>query len=183
MNESYFSPERTVETVLYLAERVADADVHGILKLRYWADQAHLSRYGFIASGDSYKAMKFGPVASSTYDMLKIARGDMNRYIDTKFKELVSGAFTVSIKDDRVTPLRKANLDKLSIAECQCLDEAIATYGHMDFGTRTDVSHDDAWKKAWAQATASGAKCWEMPILDIAALQSNAAELIDFMNT
>ncbi len=36
--------------------------------------------FGRLITGDHYNAMKDGPVASNTYDIIKIARGD-GRYI------------------------------------------------------------------------------------------------------
>ncbi len=42
--------------------------------MMYFADRLHLERYGRFICGDSYVAMKNGPVPSFTYDILKARR-------------------------------------------------------------------------------------------------------------
>lgn len=166
-----FKPAQALEWILYVANRLETADLHGVLKMGYFADKRHLERYGFAASGDSYCAMKYGPVGSGTFDLLKAARGDHSQFIPPSFYGVVEGH--LEVKGDRVFPKRDANIDYLSPAAVACLDEAIRDYGHLNFTNRTDASHDAAWEKAWAT---SGRK--EMPLLDIASTLPNAEQVI-----
>lgn len=78
VREITFAPDKALESVLYIAAHLAEPTIHEVLKIRYFADKLHLAQYGFLASGDEYVAMKFGPVASSTYNLLKAARGDQS---------------------------------------------------------------------------------------------------------
>ena len=182
MSSIAFSPERAVEAVLFIAKRLETPEMHGVLKLRYFADQLHLSKYGFMASGDTYKAMSHGPVASSTYDLMKIARGDMNDFIDPKYRALVAGAFKIYSRM-YIQTLRDPNHDWLAKSERACLEEAIESYGHLDYESRTQLSHDSAWAKAWEKAQTNGVKSWEMPLVDIVSTQANAEELLAYMNS
>lgn len=139
-----FDPEKAVEIVLYIANRVGEPGFHRISKILYFADRDHLAKYGRFVCGDSYVAMKHGPVPSSTYDILKFVRGDegLNCTVPHAMESF-------RVDDGRtVTPFRDANLDLLSESEQQCLDTAIAKFGKMSFGKLTEVSHDDAWKSA-----------------------------------
>ncbi|MCA7955353.1 SocA family protein [Burkholderia seminalis] len=180
MRELTFSPERALESLLYLAAKLNDATVHEVLKLRYFADKLHLQKYGSTASGDDYVAMQFGPVASHTYDMLKAARGERTRWIHPRLVDTVSGQ--LSVRGKYVVPQRQANLECLSPADVECLDEALAMYGNMPFDQRTDLSHDAAWQRAW-DATADGSlRGGEMSIVDIVSTLENADEVLEFLN-
>ena len=183
LREIKFSPVQGVETILYLASRLADPTIHEILKLRYFADKLHLSSYGYLASGDDYVAMQFGPVASGTYNLMRAARGDQSGWIHPELAAAVRGAF--SVRDDRKTlqMQRGADLDKLSKAEVACLDEAIKCYGNMKFAERTELSHDAAWQEANKAAAADEVGASPMPIEAIARTLTNGGEVIGHLRS
>ena len=66
-----FDPDKAVETILYIANKVQGTDFHRISKLMYFADKIRLEESGRFICGDSYMAMKHGPVPCKTYDILK----------------------------------------------------------------------------------------------------------------
>jgi len=137
-----FDPEKALEVLLYVAERCSD--MYTALKILYFADKQHLAEFGRQIYGDSYVAMKEGPVPSGAYDLVKFARGD-GWYT---FSRDVQEALDVR---DRITlvPRRKANIDLLSESDIQCLDNAIRKYGHMSFGRLKKLSHrDGAYRRA-----------------------------------
>ena len=138
-----FDPVKAVEVVLYIATQVADPDFHRVSKLLYFADREHLARYGRFICGDSYVAMKHGPVPSGTYDILKHVRGD-------GLPCPVPDAQAAMRVDDgkRIVPLREPRLDRLSASDRECLDTAIAQYGKLSFTQLTKLSHDQAWDSA-----------------------------------
>lgn len=182
MREITFSPERALESVLYLAERLPSSTIHEVLKLRYFADKMHLAEYGFLASGDQYVAMQYGPVASHTYNMMKAARGSQSDWIHPRFYELVDGA--LSITDGKtLVPLRHADTSLLSQSDIECLDKAIDQYGGMSFADRTELSHDEAWRRAWKSAQEYDLRSDEMPIESIAATLENSAEILEHIQT
>lgn len=137
-----FDEITAVETILYIANRVNDPTFHRVSKIIYFADKAHLEKYGRLICGDSYVAMRHGPVPSGVYDILKTMRGDgildVARYEDD-FD--VIGRYTVK-------PLREADPDNFSDSELECLDEAIEAYGTKSFRELTRLSHDKAWEAA-----------------------------------
>ena len=103
----------------------------------------HLERYGRLISGDSYVAMKHGPVPSGTYDIMKAVRGDGTCAVEDEAQE----AFTVDGRHD-VIPRREANEALFSESDLECLREAITRYGSLSFKALTDLSHDAAWDSA-----------------------------------
>jgi hypothetical protein len=177
IRSSRFSASRAVEHLVYIAMRVSAPTIHELLKIRYFADKLHLSEFGMTASGDDYVAMKFGPVGSHTYDLLKAARGDKNQFIPQAFYALVTDA--IKVAGENVTALRDAKIEKLSRSDIGCLDEAIGKYKNMNFTTRTALSHDAAWEKGWSEAQQAKAQQGEMKLVDIAQTLENAAEVLE----
>ncbi len=180
MHEITFSPERALESLLFLATNLETPTLHEVLKLRYFADKMHFAKYGFLASGDRYVAMKLGPVGSNTYNLMKAARGDRGEWIHPKFVALVEGALSIE-NNHTLVPLRHARTEQLAPSDIECLEAAIKQYGGMDFGKRTDLSHDSAWEKAWASACEDGILSDEMSITDIAATLDNAEEILEHL--
>jgi uncharacterized phage-associated protein len=132
---SIFDAEKAVEVLLYIASRVPDT--YHALKVLYFADKEHLSRYGRLICGDSYTAMPYGPVPSNTYDLVKHVRGD--GYCNVDFP--VDEAFSVNGND--IVCKRAADEDYLSESDIECLDEAIGNYGYLSFGKLKRLSHQD----------------------------------------
>ena len=182
VREIAFSPQKALESTLYIASRLQTPTVHEVLKLRYFADKLHLAVYGFVASGDEYVAMRFGPVASSTYNLLKAARGDQTGWIHPKFYEVIDGAIAVERSSNRVVPQRAANTDYLSKADVEILDSAIVQYGNMSFAERTKLSHDSAWEAAWESAKEDEASQNPMLLESIAGTLENSEEVIAHLN-
>lgn len=141
----HFDPEKAVEVILYVASRVHDPGFHRVSKILYFADRDHLAMYGRFICGDSYVAMKNGPVPSGTYDILKHVRGD-----ELPFPCAIPHAKDSFRVDNSklIIPYRNANQDLLSESEQECLDTAISKFGDMSFGKLTDISHDKAWESA-----------------------------------
>lgn len=180
-SEITFAPERALESVLYIASRVANPTIDEVLKLRYFADKLHLAKYGWLASGDDYVAMKFGPVGSGTYNLLRAARGDQSGWIHPVFSELARDALAIGEGGRTVVVLREPDRSKLSAAELSCLDEALREYGSMPFPLRTELSQDAAWKEAWESAAEDEVGQSPMAVEAIAHTLPNAAEVLDHL--
>jgi len=138
-----FKAEKSVETILYIVQNVKQPTFHRISKIMYFADKAHLEKYGRFICGDSYVAMKHGPVPSGTYDILKVTRG--NGFSPLSLVNFTHQAFTI-VEKFLVKPLRPALIVHFSDSDLECLDNAIETYGHLSFSQLTDLSHDQAWQ-------------------------------------
>ena len=54
--------QAALAAVLYVAHRLPHSTLHTLSKVLYFADRKHLERYGRFIFGDTYIAMKFGPV-------------------------------------------------------------------------------------------------------------------------
>ena len=132
---------KTLNALLYVANRVQRKDFHKIFKIIYFADRQHLADWGSPITGDTYIAMEAGPVPSRLYDMLKIVRGDSympdNEGLGKYFQ--IEGWMYVK-------PLLDADLNKLSPNEQEALQEAINKYAALSYDEIKEKSHDVAWR-------------------------------------
>lgn len=156
-----FDKDKAVEVLLYIASRTS-GDMYVVLKLLYLADKFHLENYGSLVCGDRYAALQYGPVPSSTYDLVKAVRNGV----------LPNAPF--SIEQNTITPKRDANLEYLSRSDIKALDDAISKYSSLSFGALKNLTHDNAY-----HATNSN----DLIALDaIASTLPNAAELIQHLS-
>lgn len=136
-----FDKTKTLNALLFVANRVQRKDFHKIFKIIYFADRQHLADWGRPITGDTYIAMEAGPVPSRLYDMLKIVRGDS--YLpDTeglgRYFQVDSWMY--------VNPIKDADLDQLSPNEQEVLSDAIAKYAGLSYDEIKEKSHDVAWR-------------------------------------
>jgi uncharacterized phage-associated protein len=161
-----FNRTKAIETILYLANRICDHDIYGICKLLYLVDKTSLEKYGRFIFGESYCAMKQGTTPSNTYDLLK------------EVAETPIDAF--KLDEYQIIACRDANLDYLSESDIESLDLIIELYGNVPNWVRRGLTHDDAWRKAWA--TRGDKESVEMPIESIAELLADSDDLIDYLS-
>ncbi len=140
-----FNIDKGIETILYITQNGTEPTFYHVSKMIYFADKLHLERYGRFICGDSYVAMRNGPVPSGIYDLLKIARGD--RFIFSLPAELIDktkNAFDVQGKC-KIIRRRDVQLDFFSDSDIECLNTAIQEYGKLSFTQLKEASHDQAW--------------------------------------
>lgn len=140
-----FKAEKSIETILYIAQNVKQPTGPRIFKILYFADKSHLEKYGRFICGDRYIAMKHGPVPNGIFTILKSAQGDS--FIPFADFNPVKKAFIIE-EEFKIKPLRLAYLDFFSDSDLECLNEAIKNYGHLSFSQLTDLSYDQAWHLA-----------------------------------
>lgn len=168
-----FDPKRAIELVLYVANKLRYPTFHSVSKILYFADREHLSRYGNLLSGDSYVAMKHGPVPSEIYNLLKAAAGRRESWISPRYYEVAKDAIKVDAPY-RLRALRAANTELLSASQRECLDTSLRDNGTLSFARLTAKSHDVAWKSAD-----------ENEIIDVRAIAKtlrNAKDVLAYLN-
>lgn len=160
--------DKALEVIVYLSKLLKNSTFFSVGKLLYFADKLSLERYGRFICQDTYAAMENGPVPSAVYDIMKTAR-DEKRYAHD---------FQV-IPTHTIIPQRNADLDFFSESDLECLNDALASYGHMSYGELRDAAHDAAWDKAYsARGTA---KRSIMAVEDIARMFDDGDDLVDYL--
>jgi len=144
MTTPVFDLEKSLQVILYVANNLQRKDFHKIFKIIYFADREHLSKYGRPITGDTYIAMKDGPVPSKIDDIFKAVRGDSffasNESTD-RFAELFS------VHDWYfISPKKEADLDYLSQSDIEELDDSLSKYASMSWDEIRERSHDFAWR-------------------------------------
>jgi len=162
-----FDKEKAISTVLYIAEKLAKADLHKLSKILYFAEQKHLVKYGSPIVGDYFIAMEKGPVPSQIYDMLKTVRGD-SLYKTDEYKKYFKVEQSYILK-----PLVKPDLDEFSESDIECIDEAILENKDLNFRVLKEKSHGEAYNSAGLNSTIS--------IEKIAKEGGANKEMIDFL--
>lgn len=146
MTRVNFSFKKTLETIVYLASNLPPSKRtrYFIVKSLYLADMEHLEEYGRLITGDSYVAMKNGPVPERMLDILRYRMGN-RRFERMDFTE----DFVLDGKDDiQVTALRDPRMGRFSESDLICLNKAIETIEPLSFKQVETLSHKDAWNKA-----------------------------------
>ncbi len=138
-----FDPEKALQAILFVAKKLPGATFHQISKIIYFADKAHLQKYGRLICGDTYVAMKHGPVPSGIYDILKSVRGDGS----SEYTEQARGSLDVQNRYE-VIPKTEPNIETFSQSDIECLTNSIKQCGHLSFNELTELSHDKAWENA-----------------------------------
>jgi uncharacterized phage-associated protein len=113
-----------------------------LLKMMFFADRYHIRHFGFVASADSYVAMKNGPVASATYNILFKKMPHQANLAEIALLE------DVSVVSEYEVEIAKQENDELSESFMQSLDFAIKNYGNYEQFELSSITHDyPEWKK------------------------------------
>lgn len=164
-----FDQEKSVEALLYLANRVKDPTKMSILKLLYFADKTSLEKYARFITGDRYSAMKFGPVASNVYNLMKLD----NRQLESLGFRLEGD------RSYKLVPLRDADTRQLSQTDIECLDAIIEVYGQRPAWDLSAQTHQDpAWSKNWRQ---NGSESVPIPLEDILDTFDDGEALLEYL--
>lgn len=144
MTTPIFDLEKSLQVILYVANSLQRKDFHKIFKVIYFADREHLSKYGRTITGDTYIAMKDGPVPSNIDDIFKAVRGDS--YF-AKVENIAVFSNLFCIHDwYLVQPKQQANLDYLSQTDVEELNDSLEKYGALSWDEVREKSHDYAWR-------------------------------------
>jgi uncharacterized phage-associated protein len=162
-----FNKEKALEAIIFVASKVQQPTYHKISKIFYFADKLHLERYGSLLSEDTYIAMDNGPVPSAIYDIMKCAAGRIALPMAPQIRDALSVShYYVNVK-------RSPNMEYLSEAAVECLQEAMEKHGHKSFGQLTDESHDAAWNSVDENQP--------IPLKEIANTLPNAKEITEYL--
>ncbi len=135
-----FNKEKTLNVILYIAEKLQRKDLHKVFKILYFSDREYLANYGYPITGDTYIAMEAGPVPSKVYDIIKIVRGDSYKQDTENFKSY----FCIE-SNQYIKPNKEADLRKISRAEIKIIDQCLNLYGALSYSEIKEKSHDMAW--------------------------------------
>ena len=129
----------------------------------YFAQKVHLVKYGRGVIGDTFHALKYGPVPSFICKSLQMLEGRLEMEVD--FVKFCKGIRVDN--GSKVVSTEPSDLDELSRSDMKCLDKSIEKYRDMDSYRLSGRSHDAAWKEAFGRAQENPEKD-RITLLDIA---------------
>lgn len=114
------------------------------LKLIYFADRFHLRKYGRLITNDTYFAMEYGPVASSTEN---IAEG--SKYVNVnQVGRVYSKQYLCVKKKNIIKSVRAVDYDVFSESDLDALNFAWGTFGHLSSFKLVNLTHSyPEWAK------------------------------------
>lgn len=132
--------EKIKEAIVWVAsQRPRQVDIYKTVKTIFYADVYHLEQYGRPITGDVFCALPFGPVPSTTYDMLKPENA-------VYFQDAFSREGNLIIAN------RVPDPSYLTKSDVKCLQRAWDEIKDKSFDEIYDTSHEhEAYQKAWAR--------------------------------
>jgi hypothetical protein len=137
-----FSPEKARAALHWMASEQDNIDLHAAMKACYFADKAHLNAHGRPVFGATYRAMKFGPVPLEIYEM---AKGEA-----IWMAELGVDRLPWELRGYRLKLVgnEEPDLSALSASDLEELRKGFNWSRHLDFNSRTAITHGKDWQKA-----------------------------------
>lgn len=137
--------------MLYIIQNIKPEKrtVYFIVKAAFLAHQKHMVDYCVPMLEDTIKALKFGPVPSDIYDILKITRGEDKVYRYHKNTDLDIILNALEFEDEFYSTKENPDLEELSPAVMDCLNAAIEMANRMTFDEVVRTTHKGEWYKAF----------------------------------
>ncbi|MEA5139021.1 Panacea domain-containing protein [Arcicella rigui] len=175
MQQFKFDREKCTSVLLYITKNLEKADFLRVFKVLYFAEKEHLARFGRPIVGDSYIAMKHGPVPSTIYAELGNIRSGIGKIIDGVVNNNISFSDYFEVKPDNIIIAKvEPDVEDFSASEQECLDKSLNENKDLSFNELSEKSHDLAWNRANMND--------EMDILDIAESGGASKEMLQYIS-
>jgi len=139
MSTNVFSFTRILQALYYIQSKAPSNnpyrfDILYLLKMIFFSDRYHLRNYGITATSDNYHAMRRGPVASVTFNLLK---GLYEKHLQD-----------VQAIDEYNVKIKPQEKNELSKSFKEAMDFALKEFGDFDKEKISEISHlYPEWKK------------------------------------
>ena len=145
------------------------ADLSRLFLLLYLADTKHLAKYGSLITGDTYLAMKYGPVPFHILSIFKQLKEE-----STEHNEPPKSKACFSINDkQQVVALTSYEKDYLSESEVECLFEILQQHKREELDLLCACTAGLAWRGADING--------EISIEDMAMESGASTEMISYI--
>jgi len=133
--------EKIIQVFYYIQQRTDVTSKLELIKFLFFADRINIRERFSLISFDTYVAMKYGPVASNSLDILNKENERLNNF-STKELKFLDNIKEIDKKKRIINPI---DFDLLSRNEMESLDKSIALFYRKKL---VDISHDyPEWKR------------------------------------
>lgn len=131
-----FNHKKSIQALTLFAQKEGGAiNKMKAIKLLWLCDRFHLRKYGRTISGDNYVAMKLGPVASNTRDIL-----EQSTFLSEEESEY-SNLFINVVNKYNYSVKAEPNLKVFSKSDLNTFEEVYNVYGHLTHFELSRLSH------------------------------------------
>jgi uncharacterized phage-associated protein len=135
-----FHPEKAVQaSAILLKLKGKRMKYLGLLKMLYIADRIALEQLEMPITGDCYVSMKYGPVLSQVYDLIKGKQSGDNSDNLSIWSEFISPR--CGYRDYYISLRADPGNDELCQEEEEILRKVYALFGHLDPFTVAEWTH------------------------------------------
>jgi hypothetical protein len=120
---SHFNIEKIIQVLAYIQKKTGARSKLELIKYLFFADRVNIRRHFFFISRDYYYALKLGPVASETLDVLDRHDEYLN-YPDNELQLLDK----IEATDSRTRIINETRTDLLSKNEMRSIDFIANTF-------------------------------------------------------
>ena len=138
---NFFNIEKAVQVFYYIQKYSKTMSKLELIKYLFFADRIHLRKHFSLISLDNYVALKYGPVATSSLDVLNKQTDYLSNFSEEELKFLDCVQQTGQLEWE----IKEVPNDLLSNNEMQSIDKSINIFSGMCL---SDISHDyPEWKR------------------------------------
>ena len=127
-------------------------DVYSIVKTAFYAQQISFAKWGSPIFNDEICALPFGPAPSNLYGVLRMARGEEREIGFHRYDDMHLASDAIDYENERFSVREEPDLDYLSRADVECLDEAIKKVAAMSFDEIVSATHGEEWARVYNNA-------------------------------
>jgi hypothetical protein len=139
---SHFNIEKIIQVLAYIQRKTGTQSKLELIKYLFFADRLNIRRHFSFISSDYYYALKLGPVASETLDVLD-KHDDYLNYPENELRLLDK----IDIKDNRTRIINETNTDLLSKNEMKSIDFVADTFSASSMPL-VELAHEyPEWKR------------------------------------
>jgi uncharacterized phage-associated protein len=152
-----FNNKKAVQAINYFATKNGgEISKMVAIKLLWLSDRVHLLKYGRMISNDTYYAMEYGPVGSSTRNNL-----------ESLTNNIYESQFLLLPNNKKVKSIAEPDLMVFSDSDEEVLELVFSKVGHFDFNMFKEWSHEfTEWKRFKNELEANPRRSFKMVIDD-----------------
>lgn len=145
-----FNKQKAIEVILWLLQSKKIDQIYHVIKAIFYAEKYHLNKYFRPIVGDAYVAMKHGPVAEKTYNLLKMAGLKKDILVRDGFEEPLPFSRSGRV----IKPHRKSNPHLLSESDIEALEYGLRQVEGRSFAAiKNDTHKMPGYRKTWDKRT------------------------------
>jgi uncharacterized phage-associated protein len=139
-----FNIEKIIQVLAYIQKTANISDKLALIKLLFFADRLHLRRYFSFISQDIYYALRNGPAASNTLNVVN----KYEDYLDITNPVISNFLKKIELVDNVNRKIDETNVDLISNNEIKTIDFICEKFGSFTSDILVELTHDyPEWKR------------------------------------